>query len=218
MVYIHKSFIFDMDGVLIDGEPMWEQEKVKIISELLGAKNTQALGNTSGLSIDKIYERAVERGYSIDRQRVHELFLAHGESIYENAPLTPGLEEFISWITDKGYKVGLVSASPIHWIDIVLRRAKIDRYFDSVVSLHLHDSLRHKPHPDGYSYTISYLGSMPDNSFILEDSNSGIASAKAAGASVIGFRANLLPNYNQTGADYYADSFDEVKSILEHNS
>ncbi|HSW88764.1 MAG TPA: HAD family hydrolase, partial [Candidatus Saccharimonadales bacterium] len=83
-------------------------------------------------------------------------------------------------------------------------------------SLDKRSDLPHKPAPDGYLEAIRMLGSTPQSTIILEDSNAGIASAKAAGAFVIGLRENLVEGQSQNGADIYADNINEVISIIKN--
>ncbi len=75
--------------------------------------------------------------------------------------------------------------------------------------------LKRKPAPDGFVEAFRMLGATPADSFVLEDSNPGIESGKAAGAYVIGYRGNLVNGYEQTGADAYADTMDDVIKLVK---
>lgn len=65
---------------------------------------------------------------------------------------------------------------------------------------------------------MNILGSTPQTTIILEDSNHGISAAKAAGAYIIGFQENLVPGYQQKGADVYAKDINEVIELVEQFS
>lgn len=112
-------------------------------------------------------------------------------------------------------KIGLVSGSPESWIKLALEKTNITDTFNCIISLHDRADLGHKPAPDGYLEAMKKLGSDPQHTIILEDSNQGIQAAKASGAFTIGFRQLLIADYQQTGADVYADTMEDVIKIVE---
>jgi len=65
---MNKAFIFDLDGVLIDDERIWEEEKSKLYSRIFGQEVTDRLGSTLGLNMDAIYEKAVTCGAQVDKK------------------------------------------------------------------------------------------------------------------------------------------------------
>ncbi len=211
-----KAFIFDVDGVIIDTEPMWDKVKTEIYVSLFGKDIFHKLGSTIGLSMDVISEKASELGSSITSEELRNAFFKHSNLIYNTAPLTPGIDLLGKTLIDFGYSIGAVSASPKEWIDIAINRLSFKNDFKLVLSLDKRSDLPHKPAPDGYLEAIRMLGSTPQSTIILEDSNAGIASAKAAGAFVIGLRENLVEGQSQNGADIYADNINEVISIIKN--
>lgn len=210
-----RAFLFDMDGVLVDSEGAWIPHQSTFSTSLFGEDIYKKIGSTVGLSIDDIYHRAAKHGFNMELSKFYEIYDKQAEIIYDSAKTTEGLKELIGYLRRHNFKIGLVSSSRQYWIDLGITKAGIADQFDLILSLNDSDELRSKPHPDGYNFAMVELGTTPTNTFILEDSNFGIAAAKASGAYTIGFTQHLTPAYEQKGADSYAAGTSEVISILE---
>ncbi len=212
---MNKAFIFDMDGVIIDSERVWELSSKEFEAELFGKEVAKKVGPTIGMSLPMIYELAVEHGLSLSKEKFYELSHEKARSIYAQSAITEGFEDIIQKLRAKDFKIGLVSASPDLWIDLMFEKTRVRHLFDYILSLHERIDLSHKPAPDGYREAMSIFQVSPKNTIILEDSNRGIQSAKASGAFTIGFRQCLQSGYSQTGADVYADTMADVLKIVE---
>ena len=218
-LFMNKAFIFDLDGVIIDDESIWEEVKKELYQEVLGKEIYAKLGPTIGLNMNQIYERALQSGSTISKQTLFDAFYKVASKIYQTAPITPGLEELVNNLTSKGYLLGIVSSSPKAWIDTVLKRLPYREQFKLVLSIIDRPELQPKPAPDSFIEAMHTLDVLPESTFILEDSNPGIAAAKAAGAYTIGLRQNLVEGHEQEGADSYADTLDEVLlKVLQRKS
>jgi beta-phosphoglucomutase-like phosphatase (HAD superfamily) len=209
-----KVFIFDMDGVIIDNESLWEIEKVKIYHTFLGKDIYEKMGTTVGLNVDGVYDKAVALGAQVDKNALMDAFVTASHYVYQTAPLTEGLTELSTKLLQSGYRLAIVSASPIAWIHEVTKRLPFEKDISLIISLHEHQELARKPSPDGYNKAMKDLGVLPEETIILEDSNVGIASAKASGAFTIGLRQNLVEGYNQVGADVYAETLADVLTLI----
>jgi beta-phosphoglucomutase-like phosphatase (HAD superfamily) len=216
---MNKAFIFDFDGILVDSEPIWNIENEAVFMQLYGSAIYKKMAPLVGLSLDAIHQKALNAGSFISKAEFLKVCLERAPEVYRNARLTPGLDELKDELNKDGFHLGIVSASPTEWIDIVLKRLNWDpAEFKIILSLQDRPDIAHKPSPDGYLYAMKELGASPKTTLILEDSNPGIQSAKASGATVIGFRANLVKGYIQKGADKYAESTEEVISIVKNFS
>jgi beta-phosphoglucomutase-like phosphatase (HAD superfamily) len=211
---MQKAFIFDLDGVLINNEHVWESEKKKIFTEILGEEKFSRLGSTIGLDINTIYHKLATLGATISIEELHDMASEKALMIYQDTPITQGIKELGAELLKHTYALGIVSASPKNWMDLVINRLEFKKDISVIISLLERKDLAHKPSPAGYLEAIRVLHSTPETTIILEDSNTGIASAKAAGAYTIGLKQNLVKGYIQKGADIYADTLDEVKSIV----
>jgi mannitol-1-/sugar-/sorbitol-6-/2-deoxyglucose-6-phosphatase len=212
---MNKAFIFDLDGVLIDDERIWEEEKTKLYIRVFGQEVAGRLGSTLGLNMDAIYEKAISCGTQIDKQTLISAFYDVASGIYNTAPIPEGLDELASFLKSEGFVMGIVSASPLSWITTVTKRLSFENDIALIISLHERPDLPHKPAPDGYIEAMKSLEARPESTFILEDSNAGIQSAKASGAFTIGLQQNLAEGYEQQGADDYAPTVKEVVDLIK---
>ncbi|HSW79628.1 MAG TPA: HAD family phosphatase [Candidatus Saccharimonadales bacterium] len=212
---MNKAFLFDLDGVLINDEAIWEERKQRMYPELFGKDVHKKLGSTLGSNIDDIYARATAAGTDVSKEKfVNEFYKLAGD-VYSTAPIPDGTAELAEELVSMGYKLGVVSASPLSWITTVTKRLPFENDIELIISLMERDDLKHKPHPDGYLEAMKALGSSPETTIILEDSNPGIESAKASGSFTIGLKQNLAPAYVQEGADAYADTMIDVIELVK---
>ena len=214
---MNKAFIFDMDGVIVDSERTWNGYEEGFLRKVFGKEiyEKYAGHDVIGLSILGIYDIAVSFGFTMPKEEFYREYDKQAKVVYQQAPIAKGLNELLEYLQVNDYTIGLVSASPISWINQVLDRAKITYAFDYILSLHEREDLEHKPEPHGFLEAMKELHASPQTTIILEDSNMGIQAAKASGAFTIGFKQHLLEDYQQTGADVYADSMKDVMLIVE---
>ncbi|HEY4496897.1 MAG TPA: HAD family phosphatase [Candidatus Paceibacterota bacterium] len=211
----NRVFLFDMDGVLIDTERTWEKYGGDFLINLLGKDIADKVGSTLGLNVNDVYRIALENGFAMDKDEYLKIYDEQAKFIYSKSSLTLGMDELVKELHNLEFKIGLVSASRRSWIDEVLPRLSFGDSFEHIISINDRPDLRNKPHPDGYIEAIRVLKGAPDVSMVLEDSNPGIQAGKSAGAYTIGFRKNLLPAYEQEGADVYADEVEDVIRIVK---
>ena len=212
---MNKAFIFDMDGVLINSERTWDKYEKEIFNRIFGEKIAAKIGDTLGLGPNKVYERAVEAGFKESIEYYYKELDKEMDFIYSSSKLTNKIDFLAEKLKEMGFKIGLVSASRLGWIHMVLPRLKFEKDFSVIISTDDSPHLKSKPHPDGYLEAIEKLKASPETTIVLEDSNHGIKSGKDAGAYVIGFREHLLSGFVQTGADAYADNVSEVIKLVE---
>jgi mutator protein MutT/HAD superfamily hydrolase (TIGR01509 family) len=212
---MNKAFIFDLDGVLISNEQTWENEKQRLYQQLFGPAIAAKMGSTQGINMDGIYERATGLGASLNKRQLTDEFFKLAPKIYETSPIPKGTVELVRHLKSLGYHLAVVSASPLSWVAPVMHRLPCEDDFELILSLHERPDLAHKPKPDGYLEALRLLGSSGGAAFALEDSNPGIAAAKAAGLFTIGFTGNLVDGYRQSGADAYAQTMDQVLELVK---
>lgn len=209
-----KAFIFDMDGVIIASEEGWHQYLDNVWAELIGTDTANVFRFPVGMTPTSIYNEAVKHGSKVSEEQFYKQFNEIADKVYHESPFTGGIDDLGNFLISRDYKIGLVSSSPRAWIDKVLERLTFRDHISSIVSINDRPELKPKPHPGSYFVTINELGAKSETTIILEDSNSGIQAAKAAGAFTVGFTTHLLPTYTQHGADIYANNVDDVKRIV----
>ncbi|WP_145576596.1 hexitol phosphatase HxpB [Yersinia mollaretii] len=177
-----KAAIFDMDGLLIDSEPLWLQAELDIFTSLgLDTSSRDSLPDTLGLRIDLVvklwYQTLPWQGPS--QAEVCKRIIARAiELVEETRPVLPGVEYALDLCRQQGLKIGLASASPLHMQKRVLTMLGVEHYFDCLVSAeYLPYS---KPHPEVYLNAAADLGIDPLQCVTLEDSVNGMIATKAA--------------------------------------
>ncbi len=173
--------IFDMDGLLIDSEPLWQQAERDILSTLdVDLSRRGDMPDALGLRIDQVvrmwYENLPWKGHS--QAEVTRRVIARALSLVEeNRPLLPGVEHALQLCQSEGLKIGLASASPLFMLDRVLEMFNLRDYFEVLASA---ESLPYsKPHPQVYLDAAARLGVDPLNCVTLEDSFNGMIATKA---------------------------------------
>ncbi|MCZ4058587.1 hexitol phosphatase HxpB [Pantoea sp. LMR881] len=174
--------LFDMDGLIVDSEPLWDQAEMDIFSTLdVDLTRRSELPDTLGLRIDQVvrmwYETLPWSGPS--QQEVTDRIITRALNLIEETrPLLPGVEAALQLCQQQGLKIGLVSASPLHMLERVLALFSLRSYFDVLVSA---EALPYsKPHPQVYLDAAAKLGIDPLNCVTLEDSFNGMIATKAA--------------------------------------
>lgn len=173
--------IFDMDGLLIDSEPLWDRAELEVISSL-GVDITRRgeLPDTLGLRIDMVVDLwyAQQPWSGPSRQEVTARIIERAIALVEaERPLLPGVREALALCKANGLRVGLASASPLHMLEKVLAMFDLRDSFDALASA---ESLPYsKPHPQVYLDAAARLGVDPLNCVTLEDSFNGMIATKA---------------------------------------
>jgi HAD superfamily hydrolase (TIGR01509 family) len=195
-VYIAiTAVIFDLDGVLLDSEKLWDEVREQHARERGGRWHERAQADMMGLSSTEWsrYMHDViglaESPEEINAEVVRRLLARYRESL----PLLPGAVEAVERLAER-WPLGLASSSNREVIDAVLELAGIADYFRATVSS---EEVEHgKPAPDVYLEAARRLGVDPSRCAAIEDSRNGIRSAHAAGMRVI-----AIPNPHYPPSD-----------------
>ncbi|MDX6042485.1 hexitol phosphatase HxpB [Scandinavium lactucae] len=174
--------IFDMDGLLIDSEPLWDRAELDVIAGLgVDISRRNELPDTLGLRIDMVVELwfAQQPWNGPSRDEVTARIIGRAITLVEEQrPLLPGVREAIALCKSQGLKVGLASASPLLMLEKVLDMFDLRDQFDALASA---EKLQYsKPHPQVYLDCAAKLGVNPLACVALEDSVNGMIASKAA--------------------------------------
>ena len=179
-----EAVVFDMDGVLIDSEPVWERVRRKFVAERGGHWPADAQGRLMGMSTAEwsAYMSA-DFGLQLTAQQVAALVIEAMAAEYEtHLPLLPGAIDAVRALSAR-WPLAMASSAPQSLIEVVLDTADLRPDFQAAVSSELVE--RDKPAPDVYLEAVRRLGVSPANCAAIEDSSNGLRSAAAAGMTVI---------------------------------
>ncbi|TDT50372.1 HAD family hydrolase [Fonticella tunisiensis] len=206
-----KAVIFDMDGVIVDSEPVHEKVCKRRFKELninVTDEEYDAFVGTTNTEMWTI----IKSKYNLN-ETVEELVSMHLEEVMEylresdETPI-PGIKDLLGSIKREGIKIALASSSPMENIELVLEKFGIGDYFESVIS---GENLeRSKPAPDIFLKSAEKLGVNPENCVVIEDSHNGVKAAKAAGMKCVGFKNINSGNQDLSMADIIVYSIEDV--------
>ncbi len=178
------AVIFDLDGVLIDSEPVWEQVRRGFVQERRGRWPADAQTRLLGMSTAEWARYlSADLGVGLSADEVADMVIDRMAARYaDSLPLIPGADEALRRLSAR-WPLALASSSPRRLIDSVLAAAGWAELFDATVST---DEVgRGKPAPDVYLEVAGRLGRIASACVAVEDSSNGLRSAAAAGMLVI---------------------------------
>lgn len=183
-----KIWIFDMDGVVLDSEPLHDQARDQMYKKY-DIPYDDSFPDPVGKSSRLFWKMVAEKYGRIwdDIKMEQEQFLRVAELVEENhVPVTKGLTEVLEWIRAEGFKTGLASSSDRMLVDRVLRALGVIEYFDIIVTGD--EVAEKKPSPDVYEKVLKVAGVRCEDAFAVEDSTAGVEAAKRAGIYCYGYR------------------------------
>jgi sugar-phosphatase len=181
-----EALIFDMDGVLIDSEPLWVQAEIEIFSALGVNLTPELCAETTGFRLDATVHHWYERfpwTYKSCEQVVTEIGERVGELVRQHATPLEGVPEIVALASKHELPMGLCSSSPYVIIREVIECLRLVNQFSVIYSAE--EEPFGKPHPGAYITTATRLGVPCSRCLVFEDSLNGAISAKAAGMKVV---------------------------------
>jgi len=181
-----QAIIFDMDGVLIDSEHLWQQTERSVFGELGFELTDELLVETRGLRTEEMLAHWSAR-FPMEGIEMSTLMQDYDarmvETMLREVPLMEGARELISFFRDRGLPVALATCSTREHIDAVMEKHGLRDSFELLVSAAR--NMQGKPHPEVYLHTAEKLKVDPTRCLAFEDSFFGVISAKAARMKVV---------------------------------
>jgi HAD superfamily hydrolase (TIGR01509 family) len=210
-----SAVIFDMDGVIIDSEPIHFKLERQMFEDLGFSLTTEEHESFLGTNGFEMFNRLKARfGFTdpvetlVEEERTR--YLRELES--GRIPAVPGVMELIAVLSEAGVLLAVASSAPHEQIDMVLKRYGIAQHFEVRVSGD--DVPRSKPNPGIFLRTAELLRMMPKECVVVEDSAAGVGAARAAGMRCIAFDAPASPTQDLSGADVRVESMEDIRRLL----
>jgi HAD superfamily hydrolase (TIGR01509 family) len=212
---VTAAVAFDLDGVLLDSEQVWNQAKEELVRQRGGTWRDEAPHHMMGMSSPEwsayLHD---ELGVDLDPGAISDAVVARLEQIYrERLPLLDGAAEAVERLAQR-WPLGLASSSNREIIDLFLELSGLGRFFE--VTLSSEEVARGKPNPDVYLEVARRLAVEPAACVAIEDSSNGIKAARAAGMTVIALPNPHYPPGEEelAGADVQIESLHELTPEL----
>ena len=177
----YKAVIFDMDGLLIDSEPFWEDAGSETLLQFGKKLTTAEYHSSTGLRTEEWIEHWF-RHFDLPMQgapgAVDTIIQKAIEKIDANANVFEGVDTIIHFFKQRSFQIGLATSSPLSLVDVVLKKLGLQNSFDAITSA---EKLPFgKPHPEVYLNCAAELGLKGMECIAFEDSFNGMIAAKAA--------------------------------------
>lgn len=207
-----KAVLFDMDGVLIDSEPLYNEADTQLFASLglpFGQREIAAITGVShrvfGKQMLDWYPNLPYGEEELRRMYVDGLLTALKGG---NVQLEPGVENWMKRLADNGVKMAISSSSVADMVYYVVERFGLHRYLSAVVTGS--DVLLGKPHPDIFLKSAEALEIEPRDCLVIEDSTNGINAALAAGMTCAAYTATNRHDLDQSKAHQRFAAFDDT--------
>lgn len=214
-----EAAVFDMDGLLVDSEPLWHEVEIAVFGRHGVPLTVELCRQTKGMFVGDVarhwFARAPWEG-ATPEDVAAEVVEAMAGVLGEEAALKPGVLHALGFCRAKGVRMALASSSPRRLIDVVVGRHGLAGWF-SVVHSAEHE-VAGKPHPAVFLHTARLLGTHPSRCVVFEDAAAGVHGAKAAGMVCVavpeGRGAAGEPPPGFAGADVVLGSLEELDDAL----
>jgi HAD superfamily hydrolase (TIGR01509 family) len=203
------AVIFDMDGVLVDTEPIHIDINLALLAEFGVVMPMKKMLTYVGISANRFWREAradynlphsVDDLIAIERERLIS-FIASAASI----PEVPGVRELLTELAGRDISLAVASSSATEVITALLAKSGLISLFQERVSGQ--NLARGKPAPDIFMLAAEKLRVRPKRCLVIEDSSPGVAGAKAAGMACVGFANPNSGNHDLNGADLIIGNF-----------
>jgi HAD superfamily hydrolase (TIGR01509 family) len=206
--------LFDLDGVLVATEELKALAHTETVAGYGGTLEPRQYTAEMGRAYDDVIEAFIRRtGIDADPAAYSRAFRsAYLDLLRTRLTLTPGAAELLDALREDGYRLAVVSSSLRWMMDEILGGARLDRFFQTVVSAE--DVREEKPSPEPYRLALERLSLQPRSAIVFEDTESGITSGTRAGLKVIAVRHEYNVEHDLSRASMILDSLADTKGTV----
>ncbi|MDR1558343.1 MAG: HAD family hydrolase [Clostridiales bacterium] len=213
---LRDTVIFDMDGVLIDSQPLHFEIDLEVL-RTAGASPTRAdVERRAGMANrDRWPEYKREFGLSLSVDKLIDLHVGILMKLFRESSLCPinGIPELLKLLKVTGIKTAVASSSSMALINLVMEKLRVTSYFDDLVTGE--DVKNGKPAPDVFIKAAACLNVKPAQCVVIEDSANGVLAAKRAGMRCVAYANPTSGEQDLSPADMIIDSFGQINRSLE---
>lgn len=210
-----RAILFDMDGVLVDSEPVIEAAAIAGLAEFGVNAKPEDFIPFIGAGEDKYVGGVAEKhGVPYRKEMKNRVYQIYVDIVQSKLCTYEGVNELLIMLKDKGWHMSLASSADRVKIDANIKAAGLPRdCFSAIISGE--DVVEKKPSPEIYLKAAAMLGIHPSDCVVVEDAINGIKAARAAGMRCIGITTSFTAEeLKKEGADFVCSRIRDIYDIL----
>lgn len=208
-----KAVLFDMDGVIVDTEPLHRKAYFKMFADLNITVTEELYTSFTGASTQKVCSTLAEKfNLEISPEDLASIKRRYFKHYFDNDAdfdLLPGVKNLIENYHSNGLKLILASSAHMNTINWVFEKFGLEKYFSGKISgASLKES---KPHPEIFQLAAKLAGEPAQNCLVIEDSTNGILAAHAAGIFCVAYKSEHSAGQDYSKANMVISDFSEIE-------
>jgi len=208
-----RAVLFDMDGVIVDTEPLHRKAYFKTFSDLGIDVSEDLYTSFTGASTKRVCETLInEFNLKQTYEEIADTKRKYFKDYFyndEEFDLIPGVKDLIEHYYENGIKLILASSATMSTINMVFKKFELEKYFGGKISGA--DLKESKPHPEVFLLAAEMAGEPVQNCMVIEDSTNGILAAHRAGIFCAAYRSPNSKNQDYTLADTVVSDYEELE-------
>ena len=210
--YMFKAVLFDMDGVIVDTEPLHHKAYYQMFNDINIDVSDALYASFTGQSTMEISKQLISHfNLPLGPQTLTDIKRKHFKVLFKNdtsLQLLDGVLDLIKDYHSNGMALVLASSASMKNIKRIFKRFDLDQYF--VAKISGADLKASKPHPEIFIKAAELSGKQPKECFVIEDSTNGIKAAKAADIYCVGYNSLHSKDQDYSKADLVVSSFGDI--------
>jgi len=210
-----NAVLFDMDGVVVDTEPLHHKAYYKMFNDINIEVSEALYASFTGQSTMEISKQLISHfNLPLGAQTLTDIKRKHFKALFKSdtsLQLLDGVLDLIKDYHSHGMTLVLASSASMKNINRIFKRFDLDQYFTAKISGA--DLKASKPHPEIFIKAAELSGNSPKKCFVIEDSTNGIKAAKAAGIYCVGYNSLHSKDQDYSMADMVVSTFGEISYL-----
>jgi HAD superfamily hydrolase (TIGR01509 family) len=207
-----KAVLFDMDGVIVDTEPLHYKAYQKMFAKVGIEVSSEMYEGFTGQSTYAICKQLCTHfNLELEPQELVQIKRNYFTKLFfddDDLKLLDGVEKLINNYFDHGLTLVVASSASMFTINNVMKRFKLDRFFSNKLSGA--DLKASKPHPEIFINAAKAANALANECFVIEDSTNGIRAAHKAGIYCVAYKSEHSKNQDYTLADMLISDYKEI--------
>ena len=208
-----KTVLFDMDGVIVDTEPLHRKAYFKTFNQLGIDVSEELYTSFTGASTKKVCDTLIDRfNLSETFEEIAKIKRAHFKDYFyndEEFDLIPGVRALIQHYYENGITLILASSATMTTINMVFEKFELEKYFSGKISGA--DLKESKPHPEIFIKAAEMANEPIENCMVIEDSTNGILAANRANIFCAAYRSLHTHNQDYSLANIVVSDYSELE-------